>query len=77
MPSRLSPYAWREPSPDVWSIEEEPENELHSEMEGSSFIEEGVAGVDGKTRAVDIPAAKPKKKVRFVLPAVEDTRSAY
>lgn len=25
--SRLSPHAWREPSPDVWSIEEEPERE--------------------------------------------------
>jgi hypothetical protein len=77
MPSRLSPHTWREPSPDVWSIEEEPENELHSEMGDSSFIEEGVAGLVGKTRAVDIPAAKPKKKVRFVLPAMEDSRCAY
>jgi hypothetical protein len=27
-------------------------------------------------RTVDIPAAKPKKKVRFVLPAMEDDRGA-
>jgi hypothetical protein len=46
-------------------------------MGDSSFIEEGVAGLVGKTRAVDIPAAKPKKKVRFVLPAAEDSRSTY
>jgi hypothetical protein len=43
-------HLWREPSPDVWSIEEETEEELMS---------------DG---GVDIKAAKPKKKVRFVLP---------
>lgn len=42
-PGRL----WREPSPDVWSIEEETEEEL---------------------RAVG-KAAKPEKRVRFVLPA--------
>ncbi|TFA99828.1 hypothetical protein CCMA1212_008072 [Trichoderma ghanense] len=46
-------HLWREPSPDVWSIEEETEEELMSD-----------AGVDGK-------AAKPKKKVRFVLPEKE------
>ncbi|KAL7922144.1 hypothetical protein ACQKWADRAFT_313356 [Trichoderma austrokoningii] len=43
-------HLWREPSPDVWSIEEETEEELMS---------------DG---GVDITAAKPKKRVRFVLP---------
>lgn len=43
-------HLWREPSPDVWSIEEETEEELMSD-----------AGIDDK-------AAKPKKKVRFVLP---------
>ncbi|EHK15201.1 uncharacterized protein TRIVIDRAFT_51356 [Trichoderma virens Gv29-8] len=46
-------HLWREPSPDVWSIEEETEEELMSD-----------AGVDNK-------AAKPKKKVRFVLPDKE------
>lgn len=71
-PSRLSPHAWREPSPDVWSIEEEAEEEAISEAEESGVIEGGA-----KTGALDIPAAKPKKKVRFVLPALEDTRGGY
>ncbi|KAL2133609.1 hypothetical protein VTI74DRAFT_2047 [Chaetomium olivicolor] len=72
MPSRLSPHAWREPSPDVWSIEEEAEEEEEegeemkhgqgSEIGGSGYVE------DGKVKAVDIPAAKPEKRVRFVLP---------
>ncbi|KAK4241140.1 hypothetical protein C8A03DRAFT_41437 [Achaetomium macrosporum] len=66
-PARLSPHAWREPSPDVWSIEEEPEQELHGEMEDGSVIGNGAAA-----RAVDIPAAKPKKKVRFLLPVMDD-----
>ncbi|KAK3359889.1 hypothetical protein B0T25DRAFT_112915 [Lasiosphaeria hispida] len=69
MSSRHSPHAWREPSPDVWSIEEETEEELHSEM-GDSAIERDV-GVFAKNQGINIPAAKPKKKVRFVLP-VED-----
>lgn len=61
-PSRSSPHAWREPSPDVWSIEEEPEQE-----DGG-----GDMGEDGrKAGAIDIAAAKPRKKVRFVLPARE------
>ncbi|KAJ4302091.1 hypothetical protein N0V88_002227 [Collariella sp. IMI 366227] len=56
-PARLSPHAWREPSPDVWDIEEE--------REGRRWW-----GPRGRVKAVDIPAAKPKKKkrVRFVLP---------
>ncbi|KAI5919130.1 hypothetical protein F4810DRAFT_523484 [Camillea tinctor] len=57
-------HSWREPSPDVWSIEEEPEKETMSEM-GLS-----VEDLDAqKTQPIDIPAAKPKKKVRFLLPA--------
>lgn len=72
-PSRLSPHAWREPSPDVWAIEEETQEELNSEM-GDSVIEDGETDGVVKARAVDIPAAKPKKKVRFVLP-VETTRT--
>ncbi|KAK0719882.1 hypothetical protein B0H67DRAFT_643187 [Lasiosphaeris hirsuta] len=67
--SRRSPHAWREPSPDVWSIEEETEQELNSEMGDSSV--EGDLGAFTKNEGIDIPAAKPKKKVRFVLP-VED-----
>ncbi|RFU73068.1 hypothetical protein TARUN_9187 [Trichoderma arundinaceum] len=46
-------HLWREPSPDVWSIEEETEEELMSDA------------------GVNVKAAKPKKKVRFVLPDKE------
>ncbi|KAI1505885.1 hypothetical protein F5X99DRAFT_174297 [Biscogniauxia marginata] len=60
-------HSWREPSPDVWSIEEEPEKETMSEM-GLSI--EDLEGAE-KTQPIDIPAAKPKKKVRFLLPARE------
>ncbi|KAK4100104.1 hypothetical protein N658DRAFT_487061 [Parathielavia hyrcaniae] len=76
-PARLSPHAWREPSPDVWSIEEQPEEELqYTEMVESGLAAEGPGG-GGKTRAVDIPAAKPKKKkVRFVLPLAEEGRDS-
>lgn len=75
-PARLSPHAWREPSPDVWAIEEEPEAELHSEIGDGSFLEED-AEARGHTSPVDIPAAKPKKRVRFALPAVAvDDRGA-
>lgn len=88
-PGRLSPHAWREPSPDVWAIEEEPEEaiphddmgescgslaeEMHSGRLGNSSMMQG----SGKARALDIPAAKPKKRVRFVLPAAEDCRGTY
>ncbi|KAI0021851.1 hypothetical protein F4780DRAFT_250569 [Xylariomycetidae sp. FL0641] len=59
-------HSWREPSPDVWSIEEEPERETMSEMGLSTDTVD-----DGTTQPIDIPAAKPKKKVRFVLPDEE------
>ncbi|KAI1391325.1 uncharacterized protein F4822DRAFT_427174 [Hypoxylon trugodes] len=59
-------HSWREPSPDVYSIEEEPEKETMSEM-GLS-IEDLTDDQDKKTQPIDIPAAKPRKKVRFVLP---------
>lgn len=76
--SRLSPHAWREPSPDVWSIEEKPEEERIQEEEYDSemmdsMVTEGEAAVVMRARAVDIPAGKPhKKRVRFVLPGVTD-----
>jgi hypothetical protein len=60
-PSRRSPHAWREPSPDVWSIEEETEEDVDDNME-----DRGTGHM--KTQAVEIPAAKPKKRVRFILP---------
>ncbi|KAJ8124142.1 hypothetical protein ONZ43_g67 [Nemania bipapillata] len=62
-------HSWREPSPDVWSIDEEPEKETMSEM-GLS-IEDLDDGLEKKTQPIDIPAAKPRKKVRFVLPVKE------
>ncbi|PNY29838.1 Uncharacterized protein TCAP_00248 [Tolypocladium capitatum] len=56
-PGRL----WREPSPDVWSIEEETEEDVMM-SEGSDAVKQ--AGVQSM-------AAKPKKRVRFLLPAKE------
>ncbi|KAH7032841.1 uncharacterized protein B0I36DRAFT_348000 [Microdochium trichocladiopsis] len=63
-------HSWREPSPDVWSIDEEPEKETMSER-GLSL--ENLADAY-KTQPIDIPAAKPTKKVkkvRFILPTKE------
>lgn len=55
-------HLWREPSPDVWSIEEEPEEEL----------ENATRNMDKKNGSdVEQKAAKPKKRVRFVLPDAE------
>ena len=31
-------------------------------------VEDLIEGYEGKTQPIDIPAAKPRKKVRFVLP---------
>jgi len=63
---RCPPHAWREPSPDVWSISEETEEELNSEM-GDSTIEGDTVEFD-KGKGIDVLAAKPRKRVRFVLP---------
>ncbi len=89
LPSRRrSPHAWREPSPDVWSIEEEPEEELDGEMGGSAISspehgftaattttaaprEEDESNNNTTSQVLDPSAAKPKKRVRFILPAVE------
>ncbi|KAK3325385.1 hypothetical protein B0H66DRAFT_121791 [Apodospora peruviana] len=65
--SRRSPHSWREPSPDVWSIEEE---DGESEIQDST-IEQGEMARTAKAQAIDIPAAKPKKRVRFVLPVMD------
>ncbi|KAK7967411.1 uncharacterized protein PG986_001688 [Apiospora aurea] len=60
-------HSWREPSPDVWAIEEEPEKETMSELGlRVEDLEES-----NKTQPIDIPAAKPVKKVRFILPVKE------
>ncbi|KAK5656187.1 hypothetical protein OQA88_4947 [Cercophora sp. LCS_1] len=65
---RRSPHVWREPSPDVWSIEEETEEEVNSEMGNSAMY----GAEDVKTKAIDIQAAKPLKRVRFVLPEKDE-----
>ena len=54
----------------MWSIEEEPEEEMRSDLGDSIFEGERTAsaGVMHKSKVIDIPAAKPKKRVRFVLP---------
>ncbi|KAK9774260.1 hypothetical protein AB5N19_13716 [Seiridium cardinale] len=60
-------HSWREPSVDVWSIEEEPEKETLSES-GLSTEDLETYFNEHKTSPINIPATKPKKKVRFVLP---------
>lgn len=60
-------HLWREPSPDVWSIEEETEEELMSEV-GSSVA---AKSEDEGDKIDKMKAAKPMKKVRFVLPPRE------
>ncbi|KAK3177562.1 hypothetical protein K4F52_009658 [Lecanicillium sp. MT-2017a] len=68
IPSRVRPgRLWREPSPDVWSIEEETEEDLLSEMENSLTVKSD-SGLNTARKPIDIPIVKPKKKVRFVLP---------
>lgn len=56
---RLSPRAWREPSPDVWSIEEDVEGEVLSEMESDTRERKGKANGKGK-------------RVRFALSVREE-----
>ncbi|KAA8631682.1 hypothetical protein SMACR_02547 [Sordaria macrospora] len=67
-PFRRSPHSWREPSPDVWAIEEETDEELHdSEMGDSHHAEHKYAGA----RNIESPStasSKGKKRVRFALP---------
>lgn len=61
-------HLWRQPSPDVWSIEEETEEEM------SEVAVEVKAGIlkGGNDKGLDGKAAKPLKKVRFVLPGDEE-----
>lgn len=74
---RRSPRSWRVPSPDVFSIEEETEEEL------SAGVAVAAAATDSPARRhhynhhyerhLQVEAAKPpkKKRVRFVLPGEE------
>lgn len=66
--NRLSPRAWREPSPDVWSIEEDPEAEMMSEF-GEGSVEVDTLG--HKSEAMTPGSDKASKKVRFALPVTE------
>lgn len=66
-------HSWREPSPDVWSIEEETEEEINSEMGDSGLFGDRQTTMSmSMSEAIQIPAAKPKKRVRFVLPDQEE-----
>ncbi|PHH58934.1 hypothetical protein CDD81_4073 [Ophiocordyceps australis] len=58
-PGRL----WREPSQDVWSIAEETEEEMMDEGSATAVKDEA-----DRSKAT---ATKPKKRVRFSLPATE------
>lgn len=65
-PGRL----WREPSPDVWSIEEGTEEDMMRSQTAGKGCESGSGA--GEARAADKKTAvKPKKRVRFLLPARE------
>ena len=67
--SRRSRHSWREPSPDVWSIEEEKEEETRGGRE--TPFQDGRYLQVAKAKMIDIKAAKPKKRVRFALPPNE------
>lgn len=61
-------HLWREPSADVWSIEEETEEELMmSETRGRIVA----VRREGGAATTWLQQAKPIKKVRFVLPGDE------
>ncbi|KAF4451872.1 hypothetical protein F53441_5191 [Fusarium austroafricanum] len=64
---------WREPSPDVWSIEEETEEEMMSENGSSVGARSDTSDDDGDDEGERRKGKKAKsnKKVRFVLPAQE------
>lgn len=64
---RRAGQLWREPSPDVWSIEEETEEELMSDKGSSVAARSDVDENDVHGGGVKL--FKKKKRVRFVLPA--------
>lgn len=65
---RLSPRAWREPSPDVWSIEEEDEETLdEKDMDVDSTHDHYHPGIASLSRE-----GKSKKRVRFAWPVREE-----
>ncbi|KAG9497717.1 hypothetical protein J7337_010588 [Fusarium musae] len=62
---------WREPSPDVWSIEEETEEEMMSEVGSSVGAQSDTSDDEAESKRRKGKKAKSNKKVRFVLPAQE------
>lgn len=65
---RLSPRAWREPSPDVWSIEEEEEETVdEEEMDVDSTHDHYHPATASLSRE-----GKSKKRVRFAWPVREE-----
>lgn len=60
-PARSSVRAWRQPSPDVWSIQEETEEDLMSELD-----------LNADPKSVKTVKPKNKKKVRFALDVREE-----
>lgn len=67
--SARRPQSWREPSPDIWSIEEESEgdggeNDKESDKQGGRNPEAG-SSVNAATGA--IPTPKPKKRVHWAF----------
>lgn len=72
--SRLPPRArrlWREPSPDVWSISEETEEELLTQQVTTTTQSPIKSAFAEQKQGLNARAAKPKKQVRFLLPAKE------
>ncbi|KAJ4263134.1 hypothetical protein NW762_006756 [Fusarium torreyae] len=71
--TRRQGQLWRQPSPDVWSIEEETEEEMMSEMGSSVGAHSDTSDDDDDVEAEKRKGKKAKsnKKVRFVLPAKE------
>lgn len=75
-PFRRSPHSWREPSPDVWAIEEETDEELlHDSEMGDShhnmMVEKEYAGARNIESSSKASGSKGKKRVRFALPFEE------
>jgi hypothetical protein len=64
-PFRRSPHSWREPSPDVWAIEEETDEELLHDSEMGAGQKKYAGAMNIGSLSKD---SKGKKKVRFALP---------
>ena len=68
-PFRRSPHSWREPSPDVWAIEEETDEELLHDGEMGEQKYAGARNIESPSSSK--ASSKGKKRVRFALPFEE------